>query len=301
MLNIFITTFGYYLLKLFQITKFSFFYIKYIYLLSSHLTHILILLKNHSFSINDKPLILKLKYLIKYNFLNKTSYYKFFKYNNLQELRTSCLVITSSNVNTYLLQKNFSFYYKSFYIKLKQFTIFLNWRKLLFVMFSLKLILFNLYCYNIRLMVWGTPEFKDEITSINEIFNITNFDYTSISLLLQKNLFSSNSTYNLKIHMFFRNFSKIIKRNIVFITLQNTGNAAFILQRFRYFSFGCLTNLKLKHTYSFLVPIHIKYNFSKFFMYSLILSYKNLAHKYLLVFFILYFQKRKILINLYSH
>ena len=117
-------------------------------------------------------------------------------------------------------------------------------------------------------------------------------------MLLEKNIFTSNITYNLEIHFFFRTFSQLIKRNAVFITLQNTGNGAFILQRFKYFSFGCLTNLKLKHTYGFLVPIHIKYNFSKFFVYSLIMSYRNLSTKYQLIFFILYFFKYKLLIKL---
>lgn len=298
MLQIYLNNLSFFILKIFKITKLSFFYIKYLFICLKYLSNIL--------NIFDKIIVDKRMwysytlfkhFLFKKIFINKNTYYKTLISKSLNELSCLGLTISSPNINTYLLQKNFSFYYLSFLIKKKTFTIVLNYRKFIFLMFSFKLILFNMYFYNIKVMVWGTQEFENEINALNEIFTIKNFEKSSIQLLLTKKVFCSDITYNLEVHFFFRNFSKLVKRNLVFITLQNTGNGAFILQRFKYFSFGCLTNLKLKHTYGFLIPVHIKYNFSKFFIYSLIISYKNISSKYQLIFFLLYFFKYKLLIT----
>jgi len=178
------------------------------------------------------------------------------------------------------------------------FIIVLDLKKIINVMNSFKVILFNLYFYNIKIIVWGTSDFEDEVCASNEVFSIKNFNKINLKSLIIDNVFIKDLTYNLKINFFFRNFSLLFKRNLVFIVLQNTGNGALILNRFKYFSFGCFTNLKLKHTYSFLIPVHIRHNFSKFYMYSFLLSYKNIVYKYQLLFFLLYYFKYKIFLKL---
>ncbi len=297
MLKIYTNNLTLYILKLFKIINLSFFYIKYLFICLNYLNTILNILDKLNVNTYYYGYQLHKNFIFKKIFINKNTYYKTFIARSLKELSCFGLAIISPNINTYLLQKNFSFYYTSFIIRSKKFTLLLNYKKLIFIMFSFKLILFNLYFYNIKVLVWGTQDFENEINALNEIFNIKQLDKSSIQMLINKKLFCSDVTYNLEIHFFFRNFSKLVKRNLVFITLQNTGNGAFILQRFKYFSFGCFTNLKLKHTYGFLIPIHIKYNYAKFFIYSLIISYKNLASRYQLIFFLLYFFRYKLLLK----
>lgn len=284
-----------FLLNLFKIKSISFFYIKYIYLVYKYFINIY---KNiYMSNVYKNKYNSQITFIFKKLKFNKKTYYNNLIFKNITLMAYIPLTLKSYNQNMYLVQKNFFFYYKLLFVNYKHFAITLNIQKTLYVILSLKIILFNLFFYNIKVLVWGTPDFSDEIHQSNELFNLKNFNLLNIKYFVNSNLFTSDVTYNLKVYFFFKFFSKILKRNIVFISLQNTGNSLFVIQRFKYFSFGCLTNIKLKHSYGFLIPIHIRYNFSKFFIYSFILSYKNIAIKYQLVFSILYFFRYRLLIN----
>lgn len=284
-----------FIISIFKLKYVSFFYIKYIFLVYKYFIDIYKTI--NIATIYKNKLNIQLSFLFKKLQFNKKTYYNNLIFNNISLMKYVPLTMKASNQDMYLVQKNFFFYYKLLFLNCKHFSITLNIQKTLYVVLSLKLILFNLFFYNIKVLVWGTPDFSDEIYQSNELFNIKNFNLINLKYLVNSNIFTSDVTYNLKVYFFFKFFSKILKRNLVFISLQNTGNSLFIIQRFKYFSFGCLTNIKLKHSYGFLIPIHIRYNFSKFFIYSFILSYKNIASKYQLIFSILYFFKYKLMIN----
>jgi len=153
MLNIYMSNLSIFIIKLFKMLNLSFYYIKYLFICMKYLNYILQTL-NKLNRLTFYTTYNKLtSFVFKKIFINKNTYYKAFIAKSLKELRCFGVVITSPSINTYLIQKNFSFYYTAFILKLKIFTILLNYRKLLFVMFSFKLILFNLYFYNIRVLV----------------------------------------------------------------------------------------------------------------------------------------------------
>ena len=153
MLANYINYFFLYIIKLFNILNLSFHYIKYISLCMHYISHFLTILNKLTDLTYYKKYILGKTFIFKKIFLNKNTYYKTFIAKSLKDLSCAGLVLSSPSINTYLIQKNFTFYYKAFLLKLKVFTIVLDYKKLLFVMFSFKLILFNLYFYNIRVLV----------------------------------------------------------------------------------------------------------------------------------------------------
>lgn len=301
MLNNKLNYINYFFLKIFKINNLSYIYIKFIFLVYNFFFIFFKDLINNAGSYIKYKVFIQKFFLFKNTTLNKKNYYNKFIFKNINYLGVSNLILKTKSINSYIIQKNFSFYYNTMFSRkadVANFIIILDLKKVLNTMNSFKIILFNLYFYNIKIIVWGTPDFEDEVCASNEVFSIKNFNKINLKSLIIDNVFIKDVTYNLKINFFFRNFSLLFKRNLVFIVLQNTGNGALILNRFKYFSFGCFTNLKLKHTYSFLIPVHIRHNFSKFYMYSFLLSYKNIVYKYQLVSFLLYYFKYKIFLKI---
>ncbi len=296
-----LSSINYFFFKIFKINNLSYVYIKFIFIVYNFFYILFKDLFNTIYVFKKYKIFLNKFFLFKNTIINKKNFYHKFIFKNINYLGISNLVLKTKSINSYIIQKNFSFYYHSMFSKkfdVSNFIIVLDLKKIINVMNSFKVILFNLYFYNIKIIVWGTSDFEDEVCASNEVFSIKNFNKINLKSLIIDNVFIKDLTYNLKINFFFRNFSLLFKRNLVFIVLQNTGNGALILNRFKYFSFGCFTNLKLKHTYSFLIPVHIRHNFSKFYMYSFLLSYKNIVYKYQLLFFLLYYFKYKIFLKL---
>lgn len=289
---------NFFLIKVFKITNVSFYYINYIFLIYKHFLNIYFNLINANLILKSNSLNRYFYFNFKKIYFNKKTYFNTFLFKNWQELNSSNLSTIANNTNVYMIQKNFTFYYSWHILKNKKFIITFNLKKLLKIFYGFKLLLFNFSFSNIRVMAWSTPEFESETNTTNEYFTIKNLSPLSVFFFQKKKIFSTDVTYNLRIHLFMSTFSKSINRNAVFVSIQDNGHGSFILSRFNYFSIGGLTDLKLKHSYSYLIPINIRTNFAKSFLFSFVLSYRTISHKYQLIFFLLYFLKYKILLKI---
>lgn len=298
MLNYNFIKFNFFLIKVFKINNLSFYYINYLFLIYKHFLDIYLFMIKNNFLVKSDAINKYLYFNVKKVYFNKKTYFNTFLFKNWQELNSSNLSTATSNINTYMIQKNFTFYYSWHILRNNNFIITFNIKKLLKIFYGFKFLLFNFSFYNIRILTWSTKEFENETNTTNEYFSIKNMSPISVFFFSKKKIFSSDVTYNLRIHLFMLSFSKCINRNAIFVAVQDTGHGAFILHRFKYFSIGGLTDLKLKHSYSYLIPINIRTNFAKLFIFSFVISYKTIAHKYQLIFFLLYFLKYQILLKI---
>lgn len=283
--------------RFWNIQIFTFYYIKYIYLISNFLFNISDII-NKIKNINLIQLQKLIKHYWHYVFSSKVLKLSqnLTKYKEFNQFKTSGF--SAINKNTYLIQKNFLYYISRFTVKLNIFHIQLNFKKMAICVYSFKIILINLFFFNHKVITWGTEDFKSEINSINSVWTIKNWDSIDFNLFYSTNLFSSDVTYNIKVYKVLRMFSQKTNRNLSFLVLQDSSNVPYIIQRFKFFSIGCFGNLKLKHTYSFLIPVDITKTISKFFIFGFVFSYKNVAHRYQLLKFLLYYQKYKFFICL---
>jgi len=152
MLNKNIAKLNYFVLNLFKIKTFSYYYIKYFFLIYKSLTDILsIVCNNYEFSKKKECKKYFISYF-KYLKFNKKTYYSDIIASDTKYIAFSS-GFSSDNLHTYIIQKNFSFYYSMIMNINKKFIISTKPSNTIKVMGMFKIILFNLFFYNVKVII----------------------------------------------------------------------------------------------------------------------------------------------------
>nr|QPL15885.1 ribosomal protein S2 [Strombidium sp.] len=257
---------------------------KYIYIylkLFAHQT----LFKNKVF-LQKNILISEFKSLYKFNLLKRTdsikvktkSYYpedvnKNFSKNLIRLLIIYLMLNTSISINTYkihITQKIFYFYHSSNGIYITNFLNLIKiWKKMYYL-------IYNLFYFNINMLLFGSTAYKKEVFSFN--FNLNKYflkylRYFNLYFTVEK--FQINTVYK---YVFYKLNLEGIKAAFILDTYHHK-NSLYYLQKYYYFTIG-ITPLTQDITLTnFSIPIFLNTLMNQFFFYRLLLIIKKNAIK----------------------